>query len=489
MELIKKSEKPKIILIFEIISALSTASALFGMTKSFLPTEGIITWVAFAIFLTLGYAVSFYLQEEFNRNGFIWWSVGLSLLLSSTYPQNAKPLLNMIEKSKYKEIDPLYYTYIEKIKKYGGKEGGDTESLREERIKLVSQLNVLLADYQAKNRGTISSIKNKVNRDYESAKTHHRYGKWWRKVGVESGCYSVKGKVAGNEALKQARKECLIQYYTSQKIKTPREILELQTQVKNLDKKISLLSSQTSQNDAQLKKYQQLKKSVEDRAKASLPEEGMVKLQLWFLGLFLEGFLSIRLIMDYLKSKRLKRVTSVETPATVQTSQPIRQSPLLKYLLDYTEGKNKALEKIAIRQTHPAKGKPYAIANNFIGAFLALYTLNGKQCFTDLRGEDILRVNGRARKIKNEKGKWIVSYVDTYYSDALSKHIKAIGSTATTIRIKGKQVSPQDYTLNYLIELEKSFNGILIEIEPQTFNFILKGFIEKTYQKRAKRGD
>jgi len=162
---------------------------------------------------------------------------------------------------------------------------------------------------------------------------------------------------------------------------------------------------------------------------------------------------------------------------------------LSDYLIEYAYSRNKELDEATRRNKSNYKGvhmgRRFAIANSFIGAFIALLSHKKNDLplssFRDVTALDILEINGKVGTEVAATGKRRMKTVETFWSQTLQRHIKTLGSTASTLKVKGERINPQQHALDYLIMLEEEGDYDLLSLSPYTFREILTTYLRVTY--------
>ena len=135
-----------VIIIFAVISSMSTAGALFGLASKWIPDDWVYIFVTISIFIFFGFALAFFVQGKLVEVGAIKSSLLLSLILSMTYPMNSQSLRQLETKRLFLEIDSKYEYYKSQ---YAKNNPQSLDALEKKKNALEREKNELAIKYDA----------------------------------------------------------------------------------------------------------------------------------------------------------------------------------------------------------------------------------------------------------------------------------------------------------------------------------------------------
>jgi len=419
--------------------------------------------------LAVGGTMAYKVIPELIEAGARKQALIVGTLLSLTYPMNAPKIFDIAVDFKCSAIDPRYKKNVSEYSSYSlASYSNDKNIITLKNQYLLKKEEVETLEHPI----SLRQIKNETALEIGNVKSSSsslEYKRYYTTLANKNGCrlpISFKRLVSCVSKVKYNNEK----YALESKINSAKRELD-KLKIK-LDTAIAKDTKAKEEAKKSSTKLASLKKSIEttkEKAKKSVVNVWLIALLLWGFGLFIEVFIvGFEMLKEIWKeqyeetriAKKVKQVSEELEKVSEKYRKILHNYEGMNAVIEFANEEEHRLRKVLAWKSGNRKGKPIALSNSIMGAFLYALTLRKEEnksvtSWREVTQADILFVNGRAGT-ESINGKKRLKLIETFLSNIANKNISCLGSTAETIRIKNfGEICPQKEALSYLIQREE----------------------------------
>ena len=418
--------------------------------------------------LAFGGTMAYKVIPELIETGARKQALIVGTMLSLTYPINAPKIFDIAVDFKCSEINPRYKKDVSDYSSYFL-----TSYNTDKNIITLKNQYLLKKEKVEELSHTISlrEIKNKTTMEIGNIKSSSnsiQYKRYYTSLANKNGC---RLPISFNRLVNCISKA----KYNSKKYALDRKINSTKTELNKLRIKLDIAIEKDNKAKEEAKKSSAklalLKESIEstkEKAKKDTVNVWLIALLLWGFGLFIEVFIvGFEMLKEIWKekyeetkiAKKVEQVSEELEKVSEEYRKILHNYEGMNAIVEFANKEEHHLRKVLAWKKGNRKGKPIALSNSIMGAFLYALTLRKEEnksvtSWKEVTQADILFVNGRAGT-ESVNGKKRLKLIDSFLSNIANKNISCLGSTAETIKIKNfGEICPQKEAITYLVEKE-----------------------------------